>query len=166
MIEDMAARGRTQRTIAAELGVSHKKFEKMLERGKGDNEERLAWERGHAVIEQRVHDVLLASVMGDLVEEDVLGEDGAPTGEKQMVRVQSKLGGLHLMFYAKTRLGWQEKPTGPLIQENRINITIPGPMTHEEFFAATGVPMPLDYRKVKDVTPAALPSPEGVDGNR
>lgn len=166
MIEDLAASGRSQRTIAAELGVSHKKFEKMLERGKGDNDERLAWERGFASHEQMVSDKMLADGMGTLREEDELDDDGVPTGNKVMVRHTSKGGSIQLIYYSKSRLGWQEKPTGPLIQENRINITIPGPMTHEEFFAATGVPMPLDYRKPKDVTPAALPSPEGVDGNR
>lgn len=178
IVEQMAGGGRTQATIAATLGLSRKKFETMLSRAKGENPERYAWERGHAKIEQRVADAMFAAGTGDLVEEIVLDKDtkqpviDEETGleKTQMVRHVSKIGGAQLMFYAKTQLGWQEKSTGPLVQENRINITLPASMSIEEYYKMLGIDAPLDFRKdksipMKDVT-KALPAAEPAKGDK
>jgi hypothetical protein len=171
MVETMASEGKTQRSIAAALGIPAKKFEKLLERNKGENEERLAWERGHAAIEQKVADSMLAAGMGTVIEKE---EADSETGEKVIVRERhiSKVGGAQLIFYAKAQLGWTEKPTGALVNDNRIQITLPGALSMDDYFRGLGIDKPLDFRKdktkphpmLKDVTPAALPAPEKKDG--
>lgn len=159
LIEDLARKNRTQATIAVALGISKKKFETMISRAKGENEERLAWERGRADVEQRLLDVLTASALGELVEEDVLDEDGNPTGEKQTVRVQSKTGGIHAIFLAKSQHGWDEKGGGSnstTNNDNRIQITIPAPMERGELLKALGQDKIADFRKDKS-TPLIEP---------
>lgn len=185
LVEQRAREGKTQRSIAAELGLPLKKFEKMLEANKGDNDVRLFWERGHAFIEQKCADALLAAGMGteerterEMLDENanpVLDEHGQPRMETVIEKTQSKIGGAQLMFYCKTRLGWTEKPTGPLVQDNRIQITIPASQTREELFEQLGIDGPLDFRKDKskpnamvDVTPKpdsplGLPTPKKED---
>ena len=162
LIEESAADNKTQGTIASMLGIPRKKFDAMLNRSKGDNPERLCWERGHARLEQKVADTMLAAAMGDVVDEVVLGADGAPiideaTGKPKVerVRVQSKIAATLMIYFSKARLGWQEKPTGALIQDNRIQITLPAPSTKEEMFRRLGIQGPLDFRKEKP-QPVAL----------
>lgn len=179
MVEDMAASNKTQGTIAATLGMSKKHFEKMLARGKGDNPERLAWERGHCRLEQRIADAMLSQGLGELVEEDEVGEDGQTvideaTGEpkKIMVRHTSKIGGTMLIYYSKAHLGWNEKPTGINI-ENKIQLVLPESYTTEAYFKLLGQDAPLDFRKdktkplptIKDITgeALALPPPDELE---
>lgn len=143
MVEDMAAEGKTQRSIASALGLSKKKFEKMLDRNKGDNPERLAWEAGHSVIEQTAKDLLWSKAQGN-------GKDSA----------------IALFFFCKTQLGWTEKPDGSLVQDNRIQITLPGPLSREDFYKSIGIEAPLDFRKDKSKAHPLLPGSGDGDGKR
>lgn len=176
LVEKMARDDKTLRSIAAKLGIPFRKLDKMLDRNKGDNPERIAWEHGHADHEQHVRDIVRAKALGDVVElplrdergnpVEALDEHGKPTGETQMVRVQIPSNGkdsaVLLIWYTK-QLGWSEKPTGPIVNENRIQIVLPSPMTTDEYFKTLGIAAPLDFRKdkteplpafdIKDVTP-------------
>lgn len=176
LLTQRAAEGKTQRSIAAELGLPLKKFELVLDRKKGDNPERLAWEAGHARIEQAVADSFLAAGMGQTIEAPQVDEQGNvmlnDDGSEKKVRVRGTNGGknsvIALIYYSKAQLGWTEKAAGALVNDNRIQITLPGPMTQEAWFKGLGIDKPLDYRKDKtkphpmlDVkaVPAALPAP-------
>lgn len=156
LIEEMAANNKTQGTIAAALGVSLKRLKRMFERDKGENDVRLAWEAGHSQLEQRVADAMLAAGMGTVVEEDAVDETGKPiyeedgvTRRKMLTRYVSKMGATQLIFYSKVMLGWTEKPSGPLVQDNRIQITLPSPVSTEDYFKMLGQSAPLDFRKDK-----------------
>lgn len=159
IIEDMARAFKSHASIAKVLGISTKKFKNMLERQKGENAERLAWESGHADFEQEIIDRAKAMAMGSLVEEpklDAMGvpmvdEHGKPIMEK--IRVLSKAETIAFIYFTKSRLGWQEKDNTTTFQDNRINITLPAPISAEEMFARLGLSGPLDFRKIKDVTP-------------
>jgi hypothetical protein len=160
LIERMASEHKTQRSIAAALGLAYKKFERMLEANKGDNEVRYAWERGFAVFEQDTVDKFKGMAFGDIVETYELNDDGEkipdeddPSGFKK-VRIQapiSKAQTIAAIFFAKTQLGWNEKPSGPMVQENKINITLPAPMGFGEFMNALGQTDIIDARKDKTI---------------
>jgi hypothetical protein len=157
MVRKMASEHKTQRYIAMQLGIPYKKFLKLLERNKGDNAEHLAWEEGFAEFEQRYTDFMLAGAMGTICEEPkvdekgnpVLDEEGKPVMEK--VRVVSKTQAIQAIFFAKTQLGWNEKPTGPMVQDNRIQITVPGQLEYGAMLKALGQDMELDFRKDQKV---------------
>lgn len=170
LVEKMARDDKTLRSIAAKLGLPFRKLDKMLDRAKGDNPERIAWESGHADHEQHVRDVVRAKALGDAVELPMVDERGDPlldeNGKFKLARVQipnnGKDSAVLLIWYTK-QLGWSEKPTGPVVNDNRIQITLPAPMTPEQYFKTLGIDAPLDFRKdktkpmlpfdVKDVTP-------------
>lgn len=135
----MAAENKTQRSIAAELGVPYRSFEAMLNKEKGHNDLRLAWERGHAAVEQKIADFLLKSATG-----------------------ASKGAVIAAVFFAKARLGWSDKEA-PANVQNNININLPKPMSRDEYFKSLGISGPIDSR-MKDVTPskAALPAPSDI----
>lgn len=165
MIEDMSADHKSQASIAVALGVSKKKFKEMLEKEKGENPERLAWEAGHAVAEQQFIDHGRAASLGDVTMEPMFDENHKPiideaTGEQKMekVRVVSKAGAIQFIWFTKTQFGWTEKPTGATFQDNRINITLPAPTSREDYFKRLGIAGPLDFRKLKDVTPQSAPT--------
>lgn len=178
LVEKCSSEGKTQRYIAAELGIPLKTFEKMLERGKGNNPERLAWEAGHARYEQRAADALQSEAFGVLVDLETYDAEGQPildeAGEpvRAKVRIPTSKGHIiSLIYLTKARLGWSEKPHN-LVQDNRIQITLPGAMSGEDFFKGLGIDQPLDFRKdkskahpmLKDITPqrpvpAGLPAP-------
>lgn len=174
LIEEMAANNKTQGTIAAELGVSQKRLRTLMERQKGENAVRMAWEAGHAKLEQRVADAMLAAGLGTSVMEEakdetgkvILNEDGTPRMVE--VRYVSKMGATQLIFYSKVKLGWTEKPSGPLVQDNRIQITLPSPLSTEDYMKMLGQGAPLDFRKDKstpfaDVVKTAIPAPDAAE---
>lgn len=165
MIEDMAADHKSQASIAVALGVSKKKFKEILEKDKGENPSRLAWESGHAIAEQQVIDNMRAAMLGTMTFEPMVDADNKPiideeTGQQKLekVRVVSKGAVIQGIWYTKTQFGWTEKPTGPTFQDNRINITLPAPTSREDYFKRLGIAGPLDFRKLKDVTPASKPT--------
>lgn len=138
VIEDMAAQNKTQATIAAAFRMSKKQFETLLQTKKGENEYRLAWERGRARHEQQHVDHFNSLALGEetVSEEPLINENGTavmewvvdtdedgkpiknPDGSVKMVeqqktqltklRVVSKAGVIAGIFYAKTQLGWKE----------------------------------------------------------
>lgn len=157
----MAREHKSHGSIAKVLGISVKRFKAMLERKKGDSEERLAWEAGHADFEQKFIDHGAAMALGEVVLEPMLDKDGLPMmdaeGKPMMekVRVMSKTATIAYIYFTKARLGWQEKDSAATFQDNRINITLPAPITKEEMYKRLGMTGPDDFRKIKDVTPAA-----------
>lgn len=170
LIEDMARDAKSIGSIAKVLGCSQRKLKTIFERQKGENPERLAWESGRADHEQEFIDRMVGAIMGSVTYEEVIDEktgmpaldgDGKPMLEK--VRIVSKAAAIQGMFYAKAQLGWKEKDDGPVFQDNRINISLPDSLSREEMFKRLGIDAPLDFRKIKNVTPPeplALPSPE------
>lgn len=166
MIERMARADQTLRSIASKLGLAFRKLDKMLDREKGDNPERIAWERGHADHEQHVRDIVRAKALGDVVELPIVDERGEPildpeTHQFKTARVQIPSNGkdsaVLLIWYTK-QLGWSEKPSGPIVNDNRIQLTLAEPTTAEEMFKRLGVEGLLDFRrdKTKEI-PKSIP---------
>lgn len=166
LVESMARADKTLRSIAAKLKMPFRKLDKMLDRNKGDNPERMAWELGHADHEQHVRDVVRAKALGDCVELPIVDERGEPildeeTGEFKMARVQipssGKDGAVLLIWYTK-QLGWSEKPTGVINNDNRIQLTLAEPTSAEDMFKRLGIEGLLDFRKDKSKElPKTLP---------
>lgn len=165
LIETMAREHKTIGSIAKALGISKRKLRTMFEKAKGENPEHLAYESGHADFEQQVTDIARGAALGVVIDEPVLdangeqelNEDGSKKTEK--VRVLSKAQSILLMYFTKTQLGWSEKGSAVSVQDNRINITLPAPISREEMFKRLGITAPLDFRRIKDVTPG---SPGGI----
>lgn len=157
LVETMARSDKTLRSIAAKLKMPFRKLDKMLDRNKGDNPERMAWELGHADHEQHVRDVVRAKALGDVVELPIVDERGDPiidpeTGDYKVARVQipsnGKEGAVLLIWYTK-QLGWSEKASGPVNNDNRIQLTLAEPTTMEDMFKRLGIEGLLDFRKDK-----------------
>lgn len=157
LVETMARSDKTLRSIAAKLKMPFRKLDKMLDRNKGDNAERMAWELGHADHEQHVRDVVRAKALGDCVELPIVDERGEPvidpeTGEFKVARVQipgsGKDSAVLLIWYTK-QLGWSEKASGPINNDNRIQLTLAEPTTMQDMFKRLGIEGLLDFRKDK-----------------
>lgn len=171
LVEKMAREHKTIRYIASKIGLPFSKLNKMLDRNKGDNAERMAWERGHADFEQHVTDVVRGRALGDAIDLPILDENNEPivdevTGEYKTARVKipgsGKDAAVLLIWFTK-QLGWSEKPTGPgIVNDNRIQITLPAPMSTKEYFETLGINAPLNFKKDKSKTAPtySLPPPE------
>lgn len=154
-VEEMAAKGRSQGTIAAFLGVPKREFESMMAKGKGNNPIRLAWESGNASREQELADRMWNAAMGTIVEEyieepkldddgkPVLDDKNEPVLEKVKVRTitVSKSQTIEAIFLAKSRFGWKEGDQSDKGGTNVI-LTLPKARTREEYFAMLGIPDP------------------------
>jgi hypothetical protein len=110
LITMLAARGATQRKVAAELGITFKKFRALLNRA--DEAVRLSFEKGKAEVEQRVVENLLsASDKGHVVAS---------------------------IFYAKSNLGWTEQQ--PPDNRPNIIIQIPDALSPEQYLRVINEP--------------------------
>lgn len=164
LIEQMASERKSQRSIAVALGLALKAFEKLLDK-KGDPAVRLAWESGYAVQEQAIQDKMYAMAFGGPVEADCCEEDGTPIldedGKQKKVWVMapvSKAQTIAAMFYTKAKLGWKDSGDDKAIQDNHIQITIPGQLAFGAMLHGLGQKGIADFRKdktipLKDVTP-------------
>lgn len=143
LVEELAADNKTQRYIAAQLGVPFRTFEADLNKNKGQNELRLAWERGFAEVEQEVADFMLTQMRANTKGSIIAG-----------------------IFFAKSRLGWREKDDSPQGNQSNIQIVLPRPMTEEQYYKTLGMSGPDRALNIKDVTPkpAALPAPTPPGG--
>lgn len=129
-IEEMAGNGRPMSAIAAHFGYSKRKLQMWMDRNKGENDIRLAYERGKAMDEAFIQEKLRA-----LADSKGNGALGA------------------LCFLAKTQHQWREVPE-PKAQQVGIQIVIPGSYSREEWEKKQA-----DGPPCFDVTPAkAIPA--------
>lgn len=120
-----ATEGKTKRWIAASLDVPFKRFEALMDKAKGDNPLRIAWETGYAAHEQEIVDRLIAVGKGE-----------------------SKGAMIALIFYSKAKLGWTDKADAPGTgADNRVQIFLPAPMARGEYYKMMGVQDPADTAK-------------------
>lgn len=140
LVEEMAANGRTQKTIAAAFGLTLSMIDKQFRGNAGDNPLRLAWEFGNARDEQDYIDVARYHVLD--------------SGDK-------KPDTLMFMWLTKNRHGWKDKQEDNTAKGPAIQINLPGPMKADEYYKMLGLDGPVDGR-LKNVTPAtpALGAPE------
>lgn len=169
-IEAWAAEGKTIAYIASQVEVPVRLFNSMMERSKGENSLRLAYERGRAAKEQEHLDYLEKAVKGTCEETEDVSEawEDHPEHGKILVRtirrtetwVQSKGAAVQHMFLMKTQYGWNEKPEGAGTgNDNRVTINLPKPQTREEYFAMLGITGPMDFSKPKPREAAVEPPP-------
>lgn len=166
LIEEMAAASRSQRSIAVALGVSFKKFERSLEKNKGENDVRVAWEAGFAVADEKYGDMIRARAFGGVQQLETCSEEGTPLlnedGTPQTVYVNMpnlKDAATYAIWLGKNKFGWADKPqqTG-LDTDGRIQITLPDALSFAEFMKAAGQTEAIDARRdktvpIKDITP-------------
>lgn len=188
LVEDLARQNKTYQSIAVRLGITWRKFKKLLDDKAEDNPWRLHYERGRADHEQKWVDHFEALGRGDIVMEEVAQYDeqgkpmkdaeGKPVTKMEAVRHVSKAGVIAGIFYAKTQLGWREadRAGGGAGQGGGVTIVLPRSLTAEEWGKRTGVTRPIDTRKgesimdvsFKEVSSGvpALPAPsEPANGN-
>jgi hypothetical protein len=124
LVERLAKDGSTQNYIAGKLSVPQHVLKRLIGRAEEESPVRLAWERGRALHEQEVVRRMLEH------------------GKKNVVG---------LIFYAKAKLGWKENEPPPAVQNN-IMLTMPQPMTKEQYYKSLGLEGPVDSRVLHDVT--------------
>lgn len=138
LVEKLARIGAPQGKIASELQIPVRRFKTIMERNNDDNSVRLAWERGHHDFEFEILQRLMRH------------------GIKNPIP---------LLFVAKTQLEWRENTPPQQNIENRISLTLPQPMSKEQYYASLGLTGPVDSRVIhvtpKTETPA-LPAGEDV----
>jgi hypothetical protein len=143
MVERLAGQGAPQSKIAARLGLLHKQFKNLLGAKNGDNDIRLAWERGHAEFE---HDIV-----------------------KKLLK-HGKHSFVPLIFLGKARLGWVETGQAAAAQiQNNVQLVLPKSRTREEYFAMLGIvdPQSLATPRTEPMKligqQPALPAPEPIE---
>lgn len=156
-LEQMAAQNKSQGSLAAFFGVPRRSFEGLLSKNKGNNPERLAWERGRAIVEQDLMDRLYKGAMGAVEVEyrddepvvdkaglPVLGDDGKPLTERVKVRTihLSKSNTIEAIFFAKAQFGWKEGDSEEKKVSN-VMLVLPKARTRAEYFAMLGIPDPM-----------------------
>lgn len=127
-VEAWAEQMKTQRWIAAKLGKPVRTFEEALNKEKGENALRLAYERGRAEAEQRHIDNC---------------ESLDPKDSKQVVA---------WIFYMKAQYGWKDKPENSESDGPKITFVLPGPQSEEDYYKSLGISEPIDTRPVQDRT--------------
>jgi hypothetical protein len=149
-VERAAEDMKTQKTIAAWLGKTHRALEEALGTNKGENKLRLAYENGRARAEQKHIDV---------------GNSLSPKNAKEVIG---------WIYFTKAQFGWRDKPENSSTDAPKITFVLPGPMTEAEYLKKLGLDAPIDTRPenqrgllggMKDVTPDATGKmPTKVEG--
>jgi hypothetical protein len=105
LVEAVARQGGSQAKCAAELGVALSTFKRIIAEDDGNNETRLAFERGKAGLEFEVANLLLEHGRAGNV--------------------------IALIFYSKAQLGWQDAPQ--ISTQVGVQIVLPDSMDREAF---------------------------------
>jgi hypothetical protein len=125
LITALAAIGAPQRKIAAELGLTIKKFKAML--GRADESVRLSYERGLAHVENEVAQMLLAA------------------GRKGHV--------IAAIYYSKSQLGWAEQQ--PPDQRPNVTIVLPDALQPDAYIRTINEPQKVTRQvNRRDLLPA------------
>lgn len=109
VVERLAAAGNADATIALALGLNRKVFSHLLREG-DDGDERVidAYYIGKGALADELTDILFTHA-----------REGNVTA---------------LIYLSKARLGWRDQgPAAPVGNAVQINITVPAPMSNEEF---------------------------------
>lgn len=143
-VEALAKLGKAKMFIAASLGLGTEQFKKLFGPADNPGPVRLAYEKGMAIFDDVLNDIMLAHARTNPV------------------------GGI---YYTKSRLGWRDNEVAGPAVENKIQISLPAPMSKEAFYATLGIKGPADSRqpgyiagdpstyRLEDGTPAMLPAP-------
>jgi hypothetical protein len=111
--KDRKAQGWPQGKIAATIGMSKATFARLAKEDEGNNELRLAWERGRADLEFELASSLL---------------EQAKSGQT-----------IATLFYLKN-MGWSDTP--PVQTNNGLTIVLPGAMSREDYLKSIQQPLP------------------------
>jgi len=138
LVERLARRGAPQSKIAASLGITLRRFKSLMDADESDV--RLRWEKGRADHEDEI--------------------------AKQLVK-HGRRSFAALIYYSKAALGWKENdPATAVSVQSNIRLTLPRPMSTEDYFKMCGVSAPVDCRtpeqialREAEVKARALPSP-------
>lgn len=177
-IEKMASERKTQAVIAAALGMTFADFKQQLDKNKGRNPARMAYEAGRAVVEQSMVDAMYHEAMGfTTFEEYTVSEaeleqmtealrERVPADRKIVLakRTISKAAATTAIWFTKTQFGWSEKEAqGP--QQSNVQIVLPASMTREQYYGMFGLKGPVEQPKIappKNVHATMLQQPRNA----
>lgn len=139
LVENLAGFGKSETYIASKLGIVKAAFRKLLGEPSNENQIRLRWESGFAKYEDR---------------------------KVKLMERHAEKNFIPAIFLAKARLGWRDSAQPAPLVENRIQLTLPLPMSTEQFYKMVGQTGPLDYRTPRGKADAAERAAEIADEQR